>query len=329
MKKENQKLKTLYVKDILLRETDDEHSISAGKIIEILDSYGVSAERKSIYNDIYALNDAGVIDVVQEEGRNGGFRALSRTFDLAELKMLVDAVQSCRFISKKQCTSLIKKLSSLASRYEETQLSRSIYVYDREETQSGVLYLVDTIHKAISENSSISFKYTEIMPSKKKVRRRNGESYSVSPWSLMWREDNYYLIAYDHDFGEIRHYRVDRMEKISLSGEIRRGKEEFEKISLSKYYSNVFEMFKGKEEIVHFKCLNRFAGVMFDRFGMSLNVKECGDYFEFYAPIEISVRFFSWVFGFDGGLQILSPENVVNEYKKQILKAKETLEQRE
>ncbi len=321
MKKENQRLKALYVKDILLRETDENHSITTKRIIELLEGYGISAERKSVYNDIYALDDAGLIDVMQEEGRSGGFRALSRDFDLAELKMLVDAVQSCRFISNRQCGSLIKKLSRLSSRYEESELSRSVYVYDREEKESGVLYLIDVIHKAISENSSITFKYTEITPSKKKVERKNGESYRVSPWSLMWREDNYYLIAFDHDSLGIRHYRVDRMEKIKLTGKARQGKSEFEKISLAKYYGNVFEMFKGKEEIVRFRCENRFAGAMFDRFGMSLNVTECGDCFEFYAPVEISVRFFSWVFGFDGALKILSPESVVSEYKEQLSRA--------
>ena len=318
MKKENQKLKTLYVKDILLRETDDEHSISTKKIIELLSNYGIDAERKSVYSDIYALSDAGIVDIAQEEGRNGGFRAVSKEFELAELKMLVDAVQSCRFISKKQCTSLIKKLGGLASRYEEKELSRSVYVYDREENKSAVLYLIDDIHRAVSENSSIEFKYTDLTPSKKRVRRKNGGSYRVSPWSLMWREDNYYLIAFDHESMQIRHYRVDRMEEIRLSGEKRLGKEEFEKISLAKYYGNVFEMFKGREEIVRFRCKNAFAGAMLDRFGMTLSITEYGDFFEFYAPVEISVRFFSWVFGFDGALQILSPENVVSEYKEQL-----------
>ena len=318
------KLQTNYIR--ILRETDENHSITTPKIIDLLEKIGISAERKSIYSDINALADAGLLDVEQSEGRSGGFRALSREFELAELKMLVDAVQSCRFISKSQCTSLIKKLSHLASRYEESQLSRSVYVYEREEKKSTVLYLTDIIHKAISENSVISFKYTELTPSKKKIERRNGEEYKVSPWSLMWREDNYYLIAFDHTADEIRHYRVDRMDKIMLTGENRLGKEEFEKISLSKYYSNVFEMFKGKEEIVYFRCDNRFAGAMYDRFGMSLNVTECGEYFEFYAPIEVSVRFFSWVFGFDGALKILSPQSVVLEYKEQISRAARSLE---
>ena len=181
--------------------------------------------------------------------------------------------------------------------------------------------MTDAIHKAISENSSIRFKYTDITPSRQRVERRNGEYYTVSPWSLMWHQENYYLIAFDHLFNEIRHYRVDRMEKLKIEGEIRLGKEEFEKISLAKYYSNVFEMFKGREEMVCFRCDNRFAGAMFDRFGMSLNVTEKGDFFEFYAPIEISVRFFSWVFGFDGGLKILSPQSVVNEYREHIQRA--------
>lgn len=325
LKKENQRLKALYIKEILLRETDEEHSLTAGKIADMLAKRGISAERKSIYNDIYALDDAGMLDIGREEGKNGGFRVLGRDFELAELKMLVDAVQSCRFISKKQCTALIKKLSALASRYEEKQLSRSVYVYDREEKPSGVLYLIDIIHRAISENRAITFKYTELTPSKKKVERRNGEAYRVSPWSLMWQEDNYYLIGFDHGFKEIRHYRVDRAEKITLLDEPRLGRNDFEKISLAKYYGNVFEMFRGREETVHFSCENRLAGAMLDRFGMSLNITEHGDRFEFYAPIEISVRFFSWVFGFDGALRIISPENVVREYREQIERAAEAL----
>lgn len=325
MKKEKQKLKPFYVREILLRETDENHAINTQKIIDCLEKYGINAERKSIYSDVTALVDAGLLDIEQTAGRNGGIRVLGREFELAELKMLVDAVQSCRFISKKQCTSLIKKLSHLVSRYEESQLSRSIYVYDREEKKSTVLYLTDIIHKAISDNSVIQFKYTDIVPSKQRVERRNGESYTVSPWSLMWHQDNYYLIAFDHLAGEIRHYRVDRMEKIKITDENRLGKAEFEKISLAKYYSNVFEMFKGREEMVLFRCDNKFAGAMFDRFGMSLNITEKGEFFEFYAPIEISIRFFSWVFGFDGALKILSPQNVVDEYKEHIQKALNTL----
>ncbi len=319
MKNENQKLKLLYLKEILMRETDENHSLSAAQLEEKLDRLGIKAERKSIYSDINTMCDAGILDVERTKGKNGGFRVLSRDFELAELKMLVDAVQSSRFISGKQCRELIKKLSALTCVYEEKQLSRSVYIYDREEKKaSNVLYSVDALHNAISENSSITFKYTEMTPSKKRVARRNGESYEVSPWGLIWQDENYYLVAYDHISGEIRHYRVDKMDKIEQTGEKRMGKTEFDAVSLADYCSTVFGMFRGKEYNVHFRCKSSLAGAMFDRFGTSLITEEHGEYFEFYAKVEVSVRFFGWVFGFDGGLEILSPECVLEEYRAQL-----------
>ncbi len=322
MKRENQKLKILRLKDILLRETDEEHSLSAGQLEEKLGAYGIEAERKSIYRDIEALKDSGLLDIGNTEGRNGGFRVLSRDFELAELKILVDAVQSSRFISNKQCKSLIKKLSSLTSVYGEKQLSRSVYVYDRpDERSSNVLYLTDALHGAISENTSVTFRYTETTPSKQIVPKHGGAIYTVSPWALIWREENYYLVAYDHATQSIRHYRVDRMENIRRTGDPRLGKEEFSKVSLASYCSTVFEMFRGEEYNVRFRCENRLAGAMFDRFGKELVIKEYDGYFEFYARVEVSVRFYGWVFGFDGALEILSPEEVVQGYRGQILRA--------
>ncbi len=319
MKNENQKLKLLYLRDILMKETDEAHSLSASQLEEKLDRLGIRSERKSIYSDINAMCDAGILDVERTKGKNGGFRVLSRDFELAELKMLVDAVQSSRFISGKQCRELIKKLSALTCVYEEKQLSRSVYIYDREEKKhSNVLYSVDALHNAISANSVITFKYTEMTPSKKRVARKNGESYKVSPWGLIWQDENYYLVAYDHISDEIRHYRVDKMDGIEQTGEKRKGKEEFEAISLADYCSKVFGMFRGKEYNVRFRCKNSLAGAMFDRFGTSLVIEEKGEYFEFYAKVEVSVRFFGWVFGFDGALEILSPQCVLNEYKEQL-----------
>ncbi len=319
MKNENQKLKLLYLRDILMRETDEEHCLSASQIEKKLDKLGIRSERKSIYSDINTLCDAGLLDVERTKGKNGGFRVLSRDFELAELKMLVDAVQSSRFISGKQCRELIKKLSALTCVYGEKQLSRSVYVYDREEKKSSnVLYSVDALHSAISENSAITFKYTEMTPSKKRVARKNGERYRVSPWGLIWQDENYYLVAYDHVSREIRHYRVDKMDGIEQTGEKRLGKTEFEAVSLADYCSTVFGMFRGKEYNVHFRCKSSLAGAMFDRFGTSLLTEDHGEYFEFYAKVEVSVRFFGWVFGFDGGLEIISPECVLEEYRAQL-----------
>ena len=319
MKREKQKLKILYLKEILLRETDENHLLSASQLCNKLSSYGIEAGRKSIYKDIEAMRDAGLLDVSVSGGRFGGAKVLSRNFELAELKILVDAVQASRFISKKHCASLIKKLTSLASIHEEKQLSRSVYVYDRpDDKSSNILYLTDALHSAISENTSVTFRYTDITPSKKRVQRHGELLYKVSPWALVWREENYYLVAYNHLSCSIRHYRVDRMEDISHTGEARLGYGEFSKISLSSYCSKVFEMFNGKEYNVRFRCENRLAGAMFDRFGKALIIEEMEGYFEFYAQVEVSVRFYGWVFGFDGALKIISPEEVVSGYQAQL-----------
>lgn len=321
MKTENQKLRILYLIEILTKYTDEEHLLNSTQIIEKLRAYGIEAERKTVYSDINALVDSGFLDVEHVGGRYGGFHVLSRKFELAELKMLVDAVQASKFITNKQCSSLIKKISDFSSVYDEKKLSRSVYIYDRATDKTkNAYYMIDSIHCAISENRSILFQYTEMTPSKERYKRHNGDFYAVSPYALIWRDENYYLVAFHHDSGTIRHYRVDKMENIKVTENAREGAEEFEKVSLSKYSSNVFEMFLGKEYMVHFRCDNSLSGAMFDRFGDDLRIEEYGDYFEFYAPVHISVRFFGWVFGFDGGLKILSPENVVKEYRKQIEK---------
>ncbi len=326
MKTENQKLKIIYLMEILSKYTDEEHLLNANEIIEKLKVYGINAERKSIYSDISLLSESGLLDIEQISGRNGGFHVLSRRFELAELKMLVDAVQASKFISNKQCSSLIKKLGDFASVFDEKKLSRSVYIYDRvQDKEKNAYYLIDTLHFAISENKSITFQYTEMSPSKKRIKRRNGELYEVSPYALLWRDEFYYLVAFDHTTEAIRHYRVDKMENITACDNKRRGEKEFEKLKISDYNSNIFEMFGGKEYMVHFRCDNSLAGSMIDRFGTSITISEYDGYFEFYAPVQISVRFFGWVFGFEGKLKILSPDVVVSEYKKQISLALESV----
>jgi predicted DNA-binding transcriptional regulator YafY len=267
VKIENQKLRILYIIEILTRYTDEQHLLSAAQIIDKLKAYGLEAERKTVYSDINALIDGGILDVEQIGGRNGGFHVLSRTFELAELKMLVDAVQASNFVTNKQCTELIKKLSDFTSIYGEKQLSRGVYIYDRAADRSkNIYYTVDAVHNAISENKAVTFQYTEMTPSKEKIKRHGGKLYTVSPFALIWRDENYYLVAFNHAYEEIRHYRIDKIENIAITDMIRIGNEEFEKLSMSKYSSNVFEMFGGEEHIVHFRCDNSLAGAMFDRY---------------------------------------------------------------
>ncbi|MBO5911937.1 MAG: WYL domain-containing protein [Clostridia bacterium] len=316
----------IFLIDILTKYTDEDHLLNSTQIIDKLKAYGIEAERKTVYSDINALIDSGTLDIEQVGGRYGGVHVLSRKFELPELKMLVDAVQASKFITKKQCASLIKKISEFSSVYDEKKLSRSVYIYDRAtEHSKNAYYMIDSIHTAISENRSILFQYTEMTPKKERYKRHKGEFYAVSPYALLWRDENYYLVAFHHDSQTIRHYRVDKMENVIISDSAREGTEVFDNAALAKYSSNVFEMFGGDEYVVHFRCDNALAGAMFDRFGTELQTYDHGDYFEFYAPVQISVRFFGWVFGFDGGLQILSPQSVVDDYKKQLEKVRNSI----
>lgn len=321
MKGENQKLKLIYLIEILTKYTDEEHLLNATEIIAKLHSYGIDAERKSVYSDIKLLVDNKILDIEQVSGRYGGFHVLNRKFELAELKLLVDAVQASKFITNKQCAELIKKIADFSSVYDENKLSRSVYIYDRaSENSRNTFYAIDTIHTAISENKAISFKYSYMKPDGKREMKHDGTEYNVSPYALLWRDENYYLVAFDHHAKCMRHYRVDRTENIRVTDEIRIGREAFEAVSLSNYSSNVFEMFGGDEYIVHFECDSSLAGAMFDRFGSSLRTSPKGDKFEFYAPIQESVRFYGWVFGFEGKLKILSPQHIVDGYLNQIKK---------
>ena len=319
MRGENQKLKIVYLIEILTKYTDEDHLLNATQIIEKLKSYGIEAERKSIYSDIQLLVDNNILDVEHVSGRYGGFHVLSRKFELPELKMLVDAVQSSKFITNKQCAELIKKIADFSSVYDESKLSRSVYIYDRvTDNDKNSLYAIDAIHSAISASRAISFQYTYMTPTKLRLKKNEGKIYVVSPYALIWRDENYYLIAYNHETETIRHYRVDRMVNITELDLPRSGADAFEKISLSDYSSNVFEMFGGEEYMVHFMCDNSLTDAMLDRFGNSLRIEPRGKYFEFYAPIQASVRFYGWVFGFEGKLRILEPKCIVDEYREQI-----------
>ena len=204
------KLKLLYLLEILWKDTDEEHTLTVPQLISRLEQRGISAERRSVYDDIQSLRDWG-LDILERRTRTHGYYLASRTFELPELKLLVDAVQSSRFITVKKSQQLIKKIGSLTSRQEAGQLSRQVYVANRVKTgNEGIYYNVDEIHKAISQNRQISFQYAEYTLTKGVRHRRGGERYLVSPYILSWDDENYYLIAYHPRYEGLAHFRVDR-----------------------------------------------------------------------------------------------------------------------
>jgi len=323
-KSPNQKLKLLYLMRILLQRTDETHPMSVAEMISALDAYGISAERKSIYADLEALRLFG-LDIVQTKSKTTGYYVCSRDFELPELKLLVDSVQSSKFITEKKTFSLIKKIENLASVYDAQLLQRQVYVRGRVKSMNeSVYYNVDEISAAINADRSIKFKYFEYSVAKERRFRKNGAIYQVSPFALIWDDENYYLLGWDDTAEMFKHYRVDKMNGIAMTDETRLGKEAFSKINMSSYSDHVFGMFTGEEQVVKLRFAAHLVGAVIDRFGKDVMIIPQGDdYFTVSLKLAVSPQFYGWVFGFGNEVEILSPASVRDEMKQRLLRVAE------
>lgn len=312
-KSSNQKLKLIYLMKIFLERTDETHSITMPEIIDALAAYDISAERKSLYSDIENLRVYGLDVIGTQEDRTYSYHIGNRQFELAELKLLVDSVQSAKFITAKKSNELIKKIEGLASKYEASQLHRQVFVAGRVKTMNeSIYYNVDRIHTAIAENSRITFQYFQWNVDKKMELRHDGALYEVSPWSLSWDDENYYLIAYDSSEGIIKHFRVDKMLYIKSNGKGREERQAFKSFDMAAYAKKIFGMYGGKAEWVRIECDNSFAGVMIDRFGKDVSMIRLDDQrFAVNVEVVVSRQFLAWIIGLGEGVILAGPDNVV------------------
>lgn len=314
----NQKLKLIYLIKILLEKTDESHSITMPEILEALAAYDITAERKSIYADIEAIRELGIDVIGEQKGRTFYYYVAGRQFELVELKLLVDAIQSAKFITAKKSNELIKKLENLTSQYEARQLRRQVYVSGRVKTMNeSIYYNVDEIHNAIASNKKIKFQYFQWNVRKEMELRKDGSYYEISPWALSWDDENYYMIGFDAKAGQIRHYRVDKMLKIGCLEEGREGRELFEKFDMAAYARKSFGMFGGEEQYVKLLCHNSLANVIVDRFGkevMMVPVDE--EHFHANVNVAVSEPFLGWVFALGDKVKIAGPESVAERMKE-------------
>ena len=299
----------------LLQNSDEDHPVTMKQIVEYLDAQGISAERKSVYDDLEALRVFGLDIVHVEAGRFQGYFVAQRSFELPELKLLVDSVQSSKFITHKKTATLIRKIEKLASIHEAQLLQRQVYVKNRIKTMNESIYFnVDEIHNGISQNKKIQFKYFEYTIEKTRHFRKDGAFYVVSPYALTWDDENYYMVAYDSEAGIIKHYRVDKMTEISVIEQARDGKEAFESLDMAMYARKVFGMFSGEEERVKLRFENHLVGAVLDRLGREVMIIRDGDtHFTVSADIVVSPQFFAWVTGFGTSAEIIGPDKVVSE----------------
>ncbi|MBQ3558610.1 MAG: WYL domain-containing protein [Agathobacter sp.] len=314
-KSENQKQKLLHIAQYLMENTDEKHAVSTPQLIEYLNSQGIKAERKSIYNDIDTLNDFGM-DIIRSEEHRGGYMLASRPFELAEVKLLVDLVQSSKFITEKKSRELITKLETLTSKYDAKAMRRQVEIIGRSKTLNETIYYnVDMVHTAISQNVKIRFHYFDWDVNKKMKLRHDGAWYEVSPWRLTWDDENYYLMAFDEKANEIRFYRVDKIVDIALTQEAREGKESFEHLDMAEFSKKTFGMFAGEEKTVRLRCENSLTGVIIDTFGTDIALRPDGDnHFIARAEVVVSSQFFGWLAGLGPRVEIISPDEVRSEY---------------
>ena len=321
----NQKFKLYRLAQIMLERTDEEHYISMPEIMAALSEYDVTADRKSIYNDLRDLSVFGIEVEGEPIGNRYHYHVTNRSFELPELKLLVDAIQSSKFITEKKSYALIKKMETLASKYDAQKLQRQVYVSGRIKTMNeSIYYTVDAIHNAISENKKIKFQYFQWNAKKEMELRHNGAWYHISPWGLSWDDENYYLVGYDTDAGMIKHYRVDKMLHIKISDESREGKEHFKKLDMADYAKKSFGMFGGKEQTVKLSVHNKLAGVIIDRFGKDVMMIQADEeHFNVNVDVRVSRQFLGWVFSLGSDIQIVGPDDVVEQMRKEIARSVE------
>ena len=316
-KSENQKLKLLYIRKFLLEQTDKDHRVTTAQIIDELTKHEIKAERKSIYDDIECLRSFGMDIKRVQKDRTYSYYVANRPFELPELKLLVDSVQSAKFITKKKTNELIKKIEKLAGKFEASQLQRQVFVAGRVKTMNDSIYRnVDHLHAAISENSQIQFHYFQWNVKKEMELRHGGAWYHISPWGLSWDDENYYMIGYDTEAQLIKHYRVDKMLHIRMSDESREGKEHFKKLDMADYAKKSFGMFRGKETSVKMLVNNSLAGVIIDRFGKDvMMIPEDEDHFRVNVDVHVSKQFLGWVFSLGEAVKIIGPDEVVEQMR--------------
>ena len=318
----NQKLKLLYLAQILMEQTDEEHPLTVQALIAQLEKHDIQAERKSVYDDLDALSRFG-LDVQCRKGRMPGWFVGARDFELPELKLLVDAVQSSRFITRRKSDALIRKLERLASIHQAQQLQRQVFVSGRVKVMNeSIYYNVDKLHTALSAKRAITFQYFDYNMYREKVFRREGAQYTVSPYGLIWNNDNYYLVAYDGSHREMRHYRVDKMAEITVTNLPREGAEDYPNFDIAVYGQKHFGMYSGEETTVTLRAKSSMAGVVLDRFGQDVILVPDGpDFFSVSIPLVLSPQFYGWLFALDPDVTLTAPPRAVAAYQERLRSA--------
>lgn len=313
---QDRRARLLYILKLLWEESDDAHPLSAGVLVKRLEGYGIKCERKGIYRDLDALEEFG-FDIIRS--RQGAYMA-SRLFELPELRLLADAVRSAQFITDKKSRELIGKLGKLAGRAGGRDLEHLAHVHNRTKTMNeSVYYNVDRISEAMGKGCQISFCYCMWNVERKLEPKHGGRRYVISPWFLLWQSERYYLIGYDESSDQMKHFRVDKMLQIERLESRRLGRELYQSVDAAEYARQHFGMYQGVSEMVTFLCENELVGAMIDHFGQDVWMHPVDEqYFRMSVGIVVSDKFFGWLAGYVGRIQIVEPERVRLAYRERL-----------
>ncbi len=313
------KYKCLYLMKIFLEETDEDHGLSLTQLNEHLAGYGFDpVSAKTLYEDIDELRNFGIDVDYSHEGRYYFYRVLNRDFDIAELKLLVDSVQASKYITEKKSNALIEKITQLASRHQQRELTHQVLLSGRIKSMNESIFLnIDALNSAINLNSRIMFQYFQYDREKQEVLRHNGAWYEVSPWALILSDEYYYLVAFDEKERTMKHYRVDKMLRIKATGYPRNGEADYHAEDYTR--NAVFGMFGGRVTRITLEAENRMAGILIDRFGKELRMVPIDDeHFEAGVDVALSPQFFGWLFGLGAGIRLTGPAPAVSAFREHL-----------
>lgn len=317
----NGRTRLLYLLKLLYEQTDDEHTVTTSDIEEYFSGLNTVVDRKTIKQDIELLQEVG-FDIIAEREAQNCYAIGRRLFELPELKLLIDAVESSKFITAKKSVELTEKLITLTSKHRAEDLKRHLYIADRVKPgNEKIYYTVDAIHTAINQGRQISFRYYEYNAERKRVFRNDGKRYRFSPYGLMWNEDHYYAVGYSEKHDKIITFRADRIVEIEiLEKSVVPVPEDF---SLPEFARKVFDMYDGKMERVTLRCKNDMMKVIIDRFGENVESTPLDvAHFKAEAEVSVSQTFFAWVFQFCGDIEIIAPRQVLTQYQEMLEKAR-------
>lgn len=320
------KIRPLLLLRILKEQTDDEHSLSTAQLCAILkNDFGIDTFRTTIKSDIKILQKAGFSVQITRSSQNL-YNYLERDFDVPELKLLIDAVMSSKFITKKKSEQLVVKLMELAGPYQSKELKRNLVVDGRIKLENEQVYLiVDAINDAINRGKKIRFQKIEYNVKKERIPHNDGEEYVFSPYSLVWDGDYYYVVGYSEKYKSIGSHRIDRINKRPeiLDEPIVSPMDSF---NINQYINTMFRMYDAPRQEVELQVENHLMDAIIDKFGTDVTTYACDQHsFRVVAEVAVGTVFYNWIFGFRGQVKIKAPEGVRDEYKNLVLKAAEEL----